>query len=102
MFPARRDSSGLHGSRPPLRATDRVGDMPRFYFDVHKGTELIPDSDSSEIGSLEAAEHEAMQTAIALGRDWLPSAREVRVRVRDEHGRYRLNLSVVLSVEKLG
>jgi hypothetical protein len=81
---------------------NRVGDMPRFYFDIQKGTELIPDDNGFEIDSLEAAEHEAMQTAITLGRDWLPFAREVRVRVRDEHGRYRLNLSVALTVERVG
>lgn len=75
--------------------------MPRFYFDVHKGTELIPDDEGLELDGLEAAEREATQTAVDLGRAWLPSAREVRVRVRDEHGESRLNLSVALTVERL-
>ena len=82
---------------------NRVGtDMPRFYFDIHKGTELIPDAQGFETDSLEAAEKEATQTAIDLSRAWLPSAREVRVRVRDEQGRSRLNLSIALTVERLG
>ena len=76
--------------------------MPRFYFDIHKGPELIPDPDGFEIDSLEAAERQATQTAIELGQAWLLSARLVRVRVRDEQGRSRLNLSIALTVERLG
>lgn len=82
---------------------NRVGtDMPRFYFDIQKGPEFIPDPDGFETDSLEAAERQATQTAIELGQAWLSSARLVRVRVRDEQGRSRLNLSLVLTVERLG
>ncbi|MBB3020950.1 hypothetical protein FHR70_004038 [Microvirga lupini] len=76
--------------------------MPRFYFDIQKGTELIPDADGLEIDSLEAAEKEATQAAIELGRAWLPFARQVQVRVRDEQGWCRLSLSIALTVERMG
>ena len=50
--------------------------MPRFYFDMRKGAEFIPDLDGIELDSLDAAEQEATQTAVILGRDWLPRTRE--------------------------
>jgi hypothetical protein len=74
--------------------------MPRFYFDIRAGADFFPDEDGFELDSVEAAEREAMQTAMTLGRDWLPRTREVRVEVRDEWRRLRLALSVALNVER--
>jgi hypothetical protein len=50
---------------------------PRFYFDVREGERFVPDEESMEFESLDAAEHEA--TAAEIGRDRLPrgDAREV-------------------------
>jgi hypothetical protein len=76
--------------------------MPRFYFDVRAGAEPMPDPEGLELDGLEAAEHEATQTVLTLGRDWLPRAREVRVEVRDELHRLRLILRVALTVERSG
>ncbi len=76
--------------------------MPRFYCDVWAGAEFMPDPEGHELVGLEAAEHEATQTALTLGRDWLPRVREVRVAVRDEQGRLRLTLRVALTVDRLG
>jgi hypothetical protein len=75
------------------------GDMPRFYFDVRAGAESMPDPEGLELDGLEAAEHEATQTVLTLGRDWLPCLREICVEVRDEQHRLRLSLSVALSVD---
>ena len=75
--------------------------MPRFYFDVSHGPNCIPDEEGFELASLDAAEHEATQTLVQLGRDWLSRAREVRMRVRDEQDRQVLALSVAISVERL-
>jgi hypothetical protein len=43
--------------------------MPRFYFECHDGSDLIHDDEGLELDSLKAAEHEAVQTAVQLGRD---------------------------------
>ncbi len=76
--------------------------MPRFYFDVTEGPTFIPDEEGFELDSLDAAEREATQALIQLGRDWLPRVREVRIQVRDEKHRQVLALSVALRIERLG
>jgi hypothetical protein len=75
--------------------------MSRFYFDFYDGPDLIPDPEGLELDSLEAAEHEAVQTVVQLGRDQLPSAREVRLAVTDDQRRPVLAVRVVLTVERL-
>jgi hypothetical protein len=75
--------------------------MPHFYFDVHDGARFIPDDQGFNLNSLEAAEHEATQTAIQLGRQWLPSARQISVMVRDERHRPVLALTLTLTAERL-
>lgn len=75
--------------------------MPRFYFNVSQGPKIIPDDEGLELDSLDAAEQEAMQALIQLGRDWLPRAREVRIQVRDEQHQQVLALSVAIRVERM-
>jgi hypothetical protein len=75
--------------------------VPRFYFDVREGGTFTPDHGGLEFDSLDAAEQEAMQALIQLGRDWLPRAREVSIQVRDEQHRQVLALSVAIRVERL-
>ena len=75
--------------------------MPRFYFDVSEGPKFIPDEEGFELDSLDAAEQEATQALIQLGRDWLPRAREVTIQVRDERRRRVLALSVAIRIERL-
>jgi hypothetical protein len=75
--------------------------MPRFYFDVSNGPNFIPDEDGFELGSLDAAEHEATQTLVQLGRDWLARSREVSIQVRVEQHRQVLALSVAMSIKRL-
>lgn len=75
--------------------------MSRVYFDFFDGPALIPDEDGLEFHSLEAVEHKAMQTAVQLGRDWLPRKRKVRLAVRDNQRRLVLALSLALTVERL-
>lgn len=76
--------------------------MPRFYFDVTVGPTFIRDEEGFELDSLDAAEREATQALIQLGRDWLPRVREVRMQVRDEKHRQVLALSVAIRIERLG
>jgi hypothetical protein len=75
--------------------------MPRFYFDVSKGPKFMPDEHGFVLASLDAAEHEATQTLVQLGRDWLAHCREVTVQVRDERHQTVLALSVAMRVERL-
>jgi hypothetical protein len=75
--------------------------MSRFYFDFYDGPDFIPDQDGLELDSLEAAEHEAMQAAVQLGRDWLPQVRKVRLAVRDDQRRLVMALKLELTVERL-
>ena len=75
--------------------------MPRFYFEFLDGSELIHDDEGLELDSLKAAEHEAVQTAVQLGRDWLPRKREVSLAVRDDQRRLVLSVSLELTVERL-
>jgi hypothetical protein len=75
--------------------------MPRFYFDFYEGLHLIPDQDGLELDSPESAEHEAIQTAVQLGRDWLARKRKVRLAVRDDHHRLVLAVNLELTVERL-
>ena len=75
--------------------------MPSFYFDVCKGEDFIPDDEGFQCISLEAAEHEAIQTALQLGRHWLPHVHEVSVMVRDDQRRTMLAMTLALTVERL-
>jgi hypothetical protein len=76
--------------------------MRRFYFDVHTRADIMPDLEGSYCATLDAAEHEATQTAVTLARDWLPRrAREVCVEVKDEQHRVVLTVTVALTIERL-
>jgi len=77
------------------------GAMPRFYFDVTEGPTFIPDERGSELDSLDAAEKEATQTLVQLGRDRLTRCGEVCVQVRDERHQTVLALSVAMRVKRL-
>ncbi|EIM24429.1 DUF6894 family protein [Microvirga lotononidis] len=75
--------------------------MPRFYFDVRQGSNLIPDPEGFECASLEAAEHEAMQTALQLGRDALAHSRHLSVEVKNERYQPVLAVTIGLTIERL-
>jgi hypothetical protein len=75
--------------------------MPRFYFECHDGSDLIHDDEGLELDSLKAAEHEAVQTAVQLGRDWLPRKRKIRLAVRDNQRQPVLAVNLELTVEHL-
>ena len=77
--------------------------MPRFYFDVREGTEVTPDNEGLEFGSLEAAEHEAARTAAEIGREDLPNgkARDATVEVQDEHGQQVFTVTVAMTMRRM-
>jgi uncharacterized protein DUF6894 len=80
---------------------DRRGAVPRFYFDVSDGPDCFPDEEGFDLDSLDAAEHEATQTLLQLGREWLSRGQEVHMQVRDEQHRQVLALSVAMKIERL-
>ena len=77
--------------------------MPRFFFDVREGVRFIPDDDGLEFPNIDAAEHEAAETAAAIGRDLLPKgvARCVTVEVRNQHGQRVITAAVTLAVDRV-
>ncbi len=77
--------------------------MPRFYFDVLDGDSFSRDDEGLLLGSLNAAEDEAIRAAAEIGRDSLPKrlSPELCVRVRDEHGHPVLSVAVSMTVRRM-
>jgi hypothetical protein len=79
--------------------------MPRFYFDLLLGSHSNIDPEGHEIGSLLAAEIEALRSAGELARDQLfnwqsLTSEDVRVEVRDEHRQSVLTVKVSIRVDR--
>jgi hypothetical protein len=77
--------------------------VPRFFFDVREGVRFIPDDEGLEFPGIDAAEHEAAETAAAIGRDLLPKdvAHSVTVEVRNQHGQRVATATVTLAVDRV-
>ena len=62
--------------------------MPRYYFDLWKGDEQLPDDEGTELPNPDAAKAEISASIAELSRDALLDARgdscELRVLVRDD------------------
>jgi hypothetical protein len=78
--------------------------MPRYYFDVDDGTDLILDQQGIECGSLDEMRYEAVDALPDLARAELPDGdnRTMTVKVRDAAGKYLLEASLTVSVRWLG
>ena len=81
--------------------------MPRFYLDLFLGSASNLDEEGHEIGSLLAAEIEALRTAGELARDRLFIMREavpedIRVEVRNELRQPVLTVTVSIRVDRAG
>jgi hypothetical protein len=79
--------------------------MPRFYFDLLLGSHSNIDLEGHEIGSLRAAEIEALRSAGELARDQLfnlqsLTSEDVRVEVRDEYRQPVLTVTVSIRVDR--
>jgi hypothetical protein len=77
--------------------------VPRYYFDVCEGPRFIPDADGMELPDLDAAEREAAETVVSIGRDLLPKgkARDVTVEVRNAHGERVLTVKITMQVNRV-
>ena len=62
-----------------------------------------PDDEGLEFPGIDAAEHEAAETAAAIGRDLLPKdvAHSVTVEVRSQHGQRVATATVTLAVDRV-
>jgi hypothetical protein len=86
--------------------------MPRFFFDVREGVRFTPDDEGLEFPGIDAAEHEAAETAAAIGRRFgllhlnllLPRAacltRRPKAESNASHGREHVDL-VVTKIDHL-
>jgi hypothetical protein len=74
--------------------------MARFYFDVREGSRFAPDAEGDELDSEAEAEAQAIEIALHLGRDRLPTsdARTFEIEVRKEGGAPLLLVRVSLEV----
>ena len=75
--------------------------MPRFHLDVREGSCFWPDDEGSEFADLEAAEHEAVVTAISIGRELLRNGNEraLTVDVRDDQGQRVTEVTMTVTDE---
>jgi hypothetical protein len=74
--------------------------MPRFFFDVHDGTELVEDSEGSVLDDGEAARREARRTLGEMARDGLMNTlltEQISIVVRDESGTALWSIALVVT-----
>ena len=76
--------------------------MPRYFFDVLDGG-LIRDEEGLELASIEAARMEVLRTLPAMAADVRTQreARQLRIDVRDQSGKYVLVGTLTVVVEEL-
>jgi hypothetical protein len=76
--------------------------MPRFYFDLHDGADVVLDTEGTSLPDMQAARDEATDTLLTIAKDALPprgQARELSVRVRGEQQQHLLTISLSYSEE---
>ncbi|ACB22393.1 hypothetical protein CTI14_08770 [Methylobacterium radiotolerans] len=78
--------------------------MPRFFIDLHDGTELVRDKDGYDLPSLEAARSQAVKimTRIAQGLSDRPGRQDYIAAVRDDAGVVRMRFRVSLDAGPVG
>jgi protocatechuate 3,4-dioxygenase beta subunit len=76
--------------------------MPRFYFDVRKGTDLVRDEEGLEFPDLASAEREAEDAAASLVRKLKHDGEPIKItiEVRDESGTRLTGASATFHVER--
>ncbi|MFF9549039.1 DUF6894 family protein [Methylobacterium fujisawaense] len=78
--------------------------MPRYFIDLHDGTDIVRDRDGYDLPSLEAARSQAVKimTRIAQGFSDAPGRQDYMAAVRDETGVVRMRLRVSLDADPVG
>lgn len=76
--------------------------MPRYYFDIHEGTDILRDDEGSEFDSLDAAIHGASRSAAEIGTGQLTrgDTSDVVVEVRDERDQRVCTVTASMKIER--
>jgi uncharacterized protein DUF6894 len=76
--------------------------MPKFYFDVRDGADLFADEEGGEFSDESAAEVEAAEAAMAIGRELLPERQggELLLEVFNEQREIVLTVNVELHIAR--
>jgi hypothetical protein len=77
--------------------------MPRFFFDIRDGSKTYPDTEGTDLPSLDVARSEALSTLDNIARDELPDGdrRDFVINIRTETGPVMLTASLLLRVERV-
>jgi hypothetical protein len=75
--------------------------MPRYFFDIEDGTTSMRDAEGSDLADLRAAQREAAETLVEMGRDVFRTrdSGTLSAAIRDDGDRILLTVSLTLSVE---
>ena len=75
--------------------------MPRYYFCIYEGNELVPDEEGSEFDSPEAAVQGAARAAAEIGMSRLAKGdlRDVVIEVRDERRQRVFTVTASMKIE---
>jgi hypothetical protein len=75
--------------------------LPRYYFCIYEGNELVPDEEGSEFDSPQAAVQGAARAAAEIGMSRLAKGdlRDVVIEVRDERRRRVFTVTASMKIE---
>jgi hypothetical protein len=78
--------------------------MPRFFIDVHDGTDIVRDKQGYDLPNLESARSQAVKimTRIVQGLSDAPGRQDFVAAVRDDAGVVRLRFRVSLDAGPVG
>jgi hypothetical protein len=78
--------------------------MPRYFIDLHDGTEVVRDTEGYELPDLDAARSQAVKimTRIAQGLSDAPGRQDYVAAVRDDAGAVRLRFRLSLDAGPVG
>lgn len=75
--------------------------MPRYHFDIHENSRVIPDEEGQDLAGESDAHKEAVMTGASIARDAFVSGSAQRVVVDvSEDGAPVLKVSITLEVDK--
>jgi len=78
--------------------------MPRYYFDIQDGADLMRDSEGSEHRDLGAAQNEATDTLTQMGKEIFPGHddRALSIDIRDDGGKALMRVTLTHATERFG
>ncbi|HEX3674652.1 MAG TPA: hypothetical protein VHU87_10295 [Rhizomicrobium sp.] len=86
----------------PLPSLGQEEDMPRYYFHIREGGNLVEDEEGAEVPDLEAAKSEARASARDLAIDEIRNERRVNGRVIEVADGYGKTLATIAIRDVVG